>query len=165
MKEIKLTKGQVATVDDVDFVTLNKYKWQAVSRKNTYYARRTVKIKGQKIDIYMHTIIVALPKEFWADHKDHNGLNNCRDNLRVATKAQNSYNRSPYSNCWPPYKGVQLSANGKKYHARIRYKGLSTRLGTFDTALEAASIYNEKAKELFGDFAYLNDLEATNDWL
>lgn len=149
MKEIKLTKGFVAQVDDEDYEYLNQWKWYIyIDRSYRYAIRRDYK-SGKRIR--MHRIIINAPDNMLVDHIDHNGLNNQRCNIRLCTNTQNQWNMKGRRN---GYKGVSV----EKYcfRASIKYKGKTIHLGSFKTEIEAARAYDAKAKELFGDFAYLN---------
>lgn len=98
-------------------------------------------------------ILKAKKKEF-SDHINGNGLDNRRHNLRIATNAQNNYNRRPKYQ----FKGVFFRPKNNKYVAQIMFKRKTFYLGIFELAEDAASVYNEKAKELFGKFAWLNKI-------
>ncbi len=103
----------------------------------------------------MHRVIMGITDlDIEVDHRDGNGLNNRRDNLRVATPTNNQQNRK-YSWASSGMKGVQLLKSGK-YTAGIRYMKKQIHLGTFQTLEDAARAYNTKASELFGEFAHLN---------
>lgn len=162
MKEIKLTQGFVAMVDDEDFEWLNQWKWHARKDDNGYYAGRSIYLgggsKNQKIKtISMHRLIMNTPKGMETDHIDHNGLNNQRHNLRNATHSQNQYNRLPRGSS--KYLGVTVLQNGKekgRITAEIRCNGRRINLGRFKTEEEAARAYDLKAKEFYGEFANLN---------
>lgn len=87
MREIKLTQGYVALVNDEDYDRLVQYNWNAQERMYTVYAYRNCRDSGSSRA--MHTDIMGKRPGFDIDHKDRNGLNNCRSNLRFATKSQN----------------------------------------------------------------------------
>ncbi len=93
MKEIQLTQGQVALVDDWNYEELNKYKWQAKWNEHTksYYAARGIG-NPQKTK-RMHCEIMKTPKGMFCDHINHNTLDNREENLRNATRSQNGMNR------------------------------------------------------------------------
>jgi hypothetical protein len=151
-KLIPLTQGKLAIVDAEDYSRLNKLKWYANRAKRTYYARGT--IKGTRVG--MHRQILTAPPHLYVDHKNRNGLDNRKSNLRLCTHFQNQQNRRPSLNGKSKYKGVCWSKRHKKFRARITYNKKSFHLGLFDSEIDAAKAYDKKARELFGEFAYLN---------
>ncbi len=167
MKQIPLSNGKgIATVDDEDYPALIKYKWSLLT---TGYAFRTQQLSWNPITkkqtrktVLMHKVVMGNPEE-GVDHRDHNRLNNQKDNLRLATQLQNMHNvskpkvNSPSSS---KYKGVQKSLRSKTptWFARIRINGTLKHIGTYPTEAAAAIAYNEKAIEYFGEFACLNQL-------
>ena len=164
MKFIPLTQGKFAIVDDEDFERINQYKWQAVRHKDTFYAARNKwnsTTKRMKL-IYMHRQILHLLIGTECDHKNHNGLNNRKQNLRAATTAQNRYNQLPRKNGTSKLKGVYWDKNGHKWHAKITKDSKSLYLGLFVNESDVADAYDKMAKRLFGEFAYLNFPEKTN---
>lgn len=157
MKQIPLTQGKFAIVDDGDYEWLNKYKWYAVKNRNTYYAvRKPSRKQGKRTRIYMHRQILDAPKELQVDHANHNGLDNRRQNIRTCTHKQQQHNRLPVKNSSSKYKGVQWYESGKKWKAKIGYNNQYICLGYFVNEVDAAKAYDEKARELFGEFAYTN---------
>lgn len=155
MKEIKLSQGKVATVDDADFDFLNQWKWYAFKSNKTFYAVRN----GATGIILMHRVLLEkqLSEQFnEADHRNGNGLDNQQGNLRRCTRAQNSYNKMvPVGSS--NYRGVTKQA--KKWKAQIRVDGKKhLHLGCFDTPKDAAIKYNEAAKLYHGEFAILNQI-------
>lgn len=157
MKEIKLTKGKIALVDDEDYEFLMQWKWSVTKGRYTFYAERVAPIDGRQKKISMHRLILGLTDpNIEGDHIDHNGLNNQRSNLRAATCSQQSYNRRNRKNSLSKYKGVCFHKAQKKWVSRISVPNKRIHLGYFDTELEAAFAYNNAAKKLHGDFAFLN---------
>lgn len=166
MKEIKLTKGKIALVDDEDYEYLNKFKWQAYKKYNNCYAGRALSRRlnnGKQKTIFMHREILSLEVgNIQADHIDHNGLNNQRSNLRVATPSQNTFNRRSHSGASSKYKGVQHHKAKYKdtvyyyWKAVIGINGKVFHIGVFKSENDAALAYNQKAVELHGEFANLN---------
>lgn len=90
------------------------------------------------------------------DHKDGNGLNNVRSNLRDASSGQNNFNVGITKRNKSGYKGV-YGYRGK-YVACIRKSGKLIHGGSFVTAIDAAKKYNELAIEHHGEFAWLNKI-------
>ncbi len=148
MKKITLTQGKFALVDDSDFEWLNQWKWYCQKDKNRFYVRRSV---GKKC-ILMHRLIMGSPKE--VDHRNGNGLDNQRKNLRACLNVENHFNKSKHKIGQSKFKGV--GKPNKKYRARIRFKGKFIHLGYFNLEKEAAKAYDIAAIKYFGDFAHLN---------
>lgn len=152
MKTIPLTQGMVTKVDDVNFESLNKYKWYAHKSKNTYYAQRGCKLEnGKRGNIHMHQVIMNTKNRI--DHEDGDGLNNLSENLREATNSQNQMNKVGWGEV--KYKGVQIQ-RGKYFVAHIVIKGKQKHLGSFKTPIEAAKAYDKAAKFHFKQYAKLN---------
>lgn len=156
MKEIKLTQGLVALVDDEDFEYLNQWKWHAHREVNNIYAFRTPKYNEV---IRMHRVVLNVTdKNIEVDHRDRNGLNNQKYNLRKATHAQNGANRRPSKNSTSKYLGVYWSRERNRWCASISKNYKTYLIGRFITEEEAALAYNKKAIELHGEFANLNQI-------
>ena len=149
---IPLTQGKFAIVDAEDYDRLNRYQWHACKCKSTYYACR---VEGGKT-IRMHREIMHAPKGVIVDHINHNGLDNRKGNLRLCTHAQNCYNQRASSTGTSKYKGVCWHKCNRKWIARIRCDGKFYNLGDFENEIEAAKAYDDKAVELFGEFACPN---------
>jgi len=161
MKEIPLTQGKFAIVDDADYEELSKYKWCALYSKDmsSFYAgRESRKKEGEICTIRMRRQILGLeygdPRH--GDHQNHNTLDNRRSNIRICTSRQNSMNRKPDQNTSSKYKGVSWENSRNKWQAHITIKGKKKHLGYFQTEELAALTYNEAAKKYFKEFAYLN---------
>lgn len=155
--EIQLSQNKVAVVDEGD-ADLATPGWRALRRKRTYYAQRNVrKPDGARTTERLHQVIarrmgiVGPP-----DHKDQNGLNNRRDNLRPADKGQNSANVGRRADNTSGYKGVGWHRPSGKWSARIAVDGKRRHLGRFADPIEAAKAYDRAALVAFGEFAVLN---------
>lgn len=169
MREILLTKGYIAQVDDDDYERVSKYKWQVRITNDVtprYYAQRTYfcEIKGQKVSQLLHRYILNLtdPKVI-VDHIDNNGLNNQKNNLRKCSISQNSYNSvkqgSPKNSGVPvsKYKGVRFNKTVKKWEARLQVNKKRLTLGFFKSELEASEAYNKAALHFCKEFARFKD--------
>lgn len=154
MKEIKLTQGKFAQVDDSDYDFLNQFKWYAQKDRRTYYA---VRRNGNKRD-KMHRVILNLNYDDnrLPDHLDGDGLNNQRYNLRIADHSQNCANRKSLQISISKYKGV--SPSKKRWRADITKDGVHKYIGSFKNEVDAALAYNNEAKRLHGEFAQLNEV-------
>lgn len=155
MKKIKLTQGKFALVDDDDFERLNKYKWFAYNSRGKFYARRNGRNKetGKQYIIHMHRIILGkIPQEKEVDHKDGNGLNNQRNNLRLANRFQNMQNRKLNRDNKSGHKGVLWHSRDHVWTATGRLNGKQTHLGYFKNILDAKKAYDKFAKENYGEF-------------
>lgn len=161
-KLIPLSKGYSAVVDDEDFEWLNAFKWSVwTSRKQTtQYARRSVYPSGRRaghrpqLTVRMHRLI--LPGAALVDHRDGDGLNNQRANLRAATPSGNAQNIRMRRNNTSGLIGVAWHRHSGLWQARISVNGRSKYLGLFADPAEAARVRDAAAVELHGEFASLN---------
>lgn len=158
MKEINLTHDKVALVDDEDFEYLNQFKWHIQKSGDTFYAVRTLWIdKFHGTTIRMHRFLLGVnDKLLVVDHKDHNGLNNQRYNLRVCSKSQNGANRKKSKPSSSKYLGVHYCNTRGLWVVQIQHNNKSYSGGLHKTEELAALAYNKKAIELHGDFANIN---------
>jgi len=157
MRTIPLTQGKVAIVDDEDYDFLMQWKWNARRCcKDSFYAKRHQKEGNGRVVRYMHQEVSKPPKGMEVDHINHNGLDNRRENLRVCTHQENAMNNSGRNGCSSNYVGVCWKPARRKWQAQIKHNGIVTSLGFFRYERDAAIVRDRKAKELRGDFAYLN---------
>lgn len=154
MKQIPLTQGKFALVDDEDFERVSQFKWTYKKSINTGYAQRTLWPSNKHL--YLHSFILNTSE--MVDHINGNGLDNRKINLRHANKAINSMNRIKQKNNTSGYKGVHKYKIKlrKPFQAYIKVNGKRKHLGMFSTALEAAKIYDLAARKYFGEYANLN---------
>ena len=155
MKKVPLTKGFFALVDNEDYEQLILHKWQTnPTSYGSFCAIRSTR-KPHKT-IYMHRQIMEAPDHLDVDHKNHNTLDNRRCNLRLATRSQNLANRIKRKTLTSRHKGVYYETQTKKWLAGITVKGKYIYIGRYIKEADAAKAYDKKAKEMFGEFAYLN---------
>lgn len=154
MKLIDIGRGYFTKVDDEDYNWLSNYKISLqIGWGGTPYS--IIKVDGK--NIMMHRFIMETPKGLLVDHINHDTLDNQRRNLRNCTRSQNMWNRKRRCGT-SKYKGVHKDSTTSKWCAQIYKYNVAVDRKYFDTELEAALWYNVKAKELFGEFAYLNDI-------
>jgi len=147
MGKIILIKKTPFILDDEDFDKISKFKWSLlVGRDGQKYAR---------FNMFMHREILSAPFGMVVDHIDRDGLNNTKNNLRICSKGQNSYN-SKGSFKTSRFKGVSRKNGHKRWGAAICHRGKNYELGFFNTEEEAAISYDREALHLFGEYAYLN---------
>jgi hypothetical protein len=161
MKEIQLTQGKVALVDDADYEYLNQWKWHFKTNGNNFYAVRTVKSIDGKYGkkIILHRFLLNITNSsLHIDHINNNSLDNRKINLRVCTRDENLRNRKVNLNNKSGYKGVYWSKAGKKWASSIGINKKIIYLGLFTNPKEAARAYNAAAIKLHGEFAKLNEI-------
>lgn len=157
MREIPLTRGYVALVDDEDYSRAVRFSWCVHERDGgiRYYARRRTRVwePYRSNQITLHQWLTG-----WdlTDHINGDGLDNRRVNLRQVTTEQNCANQRLAKNNTSGFKGVSWRKDISRWVAYIRADGARHHLGTFDTAEEAAGAYDAAALTAWGEFAALN---------
>jgi hypothetical protein len=157
MKTINLTQGFIALVDDADFDRVSAFKWTATKVKGNVYAVRKVKTPdGRTTSQLLHRFIedVNYP-DIDVDHKDHDGLNCQRNNLRLCSRGENCGNGRK-SRGTSRYRGVSWDASRGLWRALIRIRNKPQYLGRFKDEREAALAYDHAARASFGTFANCN---------
>lgn len=157
MITIPLTRGMVALIDDVD-ADLGAFRWHARrTASGGFYAARTL-AGGKKL--FLHSAVAARMgldvTGRLVDHRNNDGLDNRRENLRVATRSQNQSNQRRRSDNKTGFKGVYFDKNRRRWAVQVQASGKVRCVGRFDTPEEAARAYDTAARELHGAFARLN---------
>jgi hypothetical protein len=137
MKEIPLTKGMTAIVDDEDHHFLSQWKWRY---DNGYARRRNKTADGIWKDIHMHRLLAKTPEHLVCDHINGDTLDNRKSNLRNVTIAENVRNRQN-ARGQSKHVGVHPRCDGKKWVAQITRNYKCQHLGSFDTEEEAQIAY------------------------
>lgn len=148
---IPLSNGLFAIVDSCDFEAVSRFKWQALydPKSGTWYAKRS----DHGRTIRMHREILNAPQGVEVDHRDGNGLNNSRSNIRLATRSQNLCNRRKFKNNTSGFKGVTWSSTAKKWASQIYQNGQKYYLGYYADKLDAAAAYESASAVLHGEFS------------
>ena len=156
MIEIPLTQGKVALIDDDDLQLVRGYRWMAwtTPRHNTYYAYAHVRRDdGSRTSVLMHRLILCLnDHKIKADHRDGDGLNNRRANLRACTNGENMRNRGAQINNSSGFKGVSWDKKRGKWSAKIKVNRKQKHIGYFAEPEAAYKAYCRAAIELHGEF-------------
>jgi len=154
MKEIPLTRGMVALVDDEDYDALMQHKWCATPTRTQWYALRR---DQQGHAILMHREILAPGPGKMVDHRNHNGLDNRRGNIRIVTGSQNCYNRKPGKVAKSGYRGVYWT--GKCWQASCFINGKQKYLGAFLSPEQGALAWNQAIVDAdLAEYTTLNDV-------
>lgn len=139
VKEIPLTQGKVALVDDEDYEELNKFKWYTNKLPCTYYAAKAKPNRSGTEQ--MHRIILNAPLHLQVDHIDGNGLNNQKSNLRLVTPRENTQNR--HHKMTSKYPGVSFKKQSHRWVSQIYINNKKIHLGYYKTEIEAYNAYKE----------------------
>lgn len=152
-KEIYMTHGEVVLVDDEDYERVNQYKWHSAKRNCTTYADCQIRNEnGKLVSILMHRLIMGTPKGMQTDHINGNGLDNRKQNLRIASPAENSKNRQVRGKM----KGFSFKKTTDSFFAYINVNSKRINLGYFTSEIAAACAYDYAAKKYHKEFACLN---------
>jgi hypothetical protein len=149
MKHIPLTQGKFAIVDDEDYEKVSQLKWYPFypRKRGTCYAHTS---RGQ----LMHRFILGLGAgDPQTDHRNGNGLDNRRENLRRCTNSENNRNKGKQCNNKSGFKGVSWDKKDRRWIARIKTDSVYKYLGGFKTPELASEAYKQAAVEFHGEFA------------
>jgi hypothetical protein len=160
-RRVKLTKGKYAKVDAADYERVTSFRWSAVKKGRKYYAVSYKSRGGRKFNLGMHRFIMGVRESrVVVDHINHDGLDNRRANLRLASHRENMRNMRKWkggkSRCSSSYKGVARHRERRKWRSQITVDGVQKFLGYHEDEESAARAYDEAAKQYFGEFACLN---------
>ncbi|MGB7582952.1 MAG: AP2 domain-containing protein [Sedimentisphaerales bacterium] len=157
-RRIYLGEGEWTILDQQDYYRLGNFKWWLKGFKTKCYAFRTSKLGPMKTRfVSLHREIMNPPKGLVVDHRNGDGLDNRRANLRLATHSQNMINRpKTKSKTTSKFVGVNFDKSRNKWAAKIHYENKKIWLGRFDSEIDAAKAYDEAAIKYHGEFARLN---------
>ena len=147
---VPLTHGYEAVIDAADAHLVDKYNWYAATGRKTVYGARADCSGPKQRMVRLHRQIMGEPDGLQVDHRDGDGLNNRRSNLRVATNSQNTCNQAIRRSNSSGYKGVHKHKD--KWRADISRDGRRRFLGLHDTPEAAHAAYCKASAELHGEF-------------
>lgn len=158
MRQVPLTKGKFAVVDDADYELVSRYKWTANQAGRRWYARTYAPgIDGRQRYTFMHRLILGFPMGAVSDHINGNSLDNRRSNLRVCSYAENSRAfRQPKAHKTSAFRGVSWEEKRQRWYVQIKVNYQKIHVGRFDDEREAALAYDAAARKHFKIFAQPN---------
>lgn len=151
MYDEKCSPSEVALIDQEDYDKIKEYKWGLRGGKSLIIANR-------KVGFLSRFLLDVTDSNLDVDHKNHDRLDNRKENLRVCTRLQNNYNRQIRSDNVSGYKGVSWNSQVQKWMVQIQYEGKKVHLGKFNNKEEAAQAWNEAAIKYHKEFAFLNEI-------
>lgn len=151
--QVAVGHGLVATIDEADAALVGRYRWHVIPGKKTAYAATCINGKT----VYMHRLLLGFPR-LSVDHVNGDGLDNRRGNLREATVSQQGQNSRPKGGR-SRFKGIYFHKASGLWAAMIELPGRKRLARYAKEEVAAARLYNELAREHFGEYAKLNVLE------
>jgi len=151
MKKIPLTQGKFAMVDDEDFHYLNRFNWMYWETDTGFYPAREI---GKRV-IPMHHFILPSKKSHYLRHKNNDALDNRKENMESISTNHRRHLGLKKRLGASIYRGVQKNSMNT-WRVVIAKDKIRYFIGNFTDEREGAIAYNEKAKELYGEFAYQN---------
>jgi hypothetical protein len=163
---IPLNKGYYTILDADDYDRIIKSHWWVQVKGDTFYAEAVSKINGKWKHVKMHREILGLVRGDgnMVDHKNRNGLDNRKSNMRLSTKSSNGYNCKMKSHNTSGYRGVHWSKAASKWQTRIGVNGSPKYLGCYVDIIEAASEYDKASIKFWGKDAILNFPEKREEY-
>lgn len=159
MKEIGLSRGLVAIVDDDIYEQLANHKWHALNIRGRFYAARTTWPERKMVLMHRQALSIS-GRSIQIDHIDGNSLNNCRSNLRLCNNAENNRNKALTVSNTSGFKGVSWNSDAKKWNSRIKYNYKTFHIGLYSDLKECALSYDIAALLIHGEFAKTNGVSS-----
>lgn len=153
MKEIQLTQGKVALVDDEDFERLSAYQWRAESFRGRWLALRVETVGTAHCVFFMHREVVIAPDGIFVEHRNDDGLDNRKDNLWSYRKTEKV--KKPKADSRSGFYGVYEMRCLGTWRAFFKLDGRAKYVGDFDTPEEAHVAWCVASQVLGSSFARL----------
>jgi hypothetical protein len=151
-------QGKIVLIDIEDYDLIKEYTWNISNDGWNNYVKTEI-WKGGRKKIYMHRLIMGITNPIVIiDHKNGNGIDNRKCNLRICNCSNNSANKTMQKNNTSGFKGVSWKKDVKKWRVKVIKDGVNYSAGYYDDIIEAAKAYDKKAVELFGEFARTNKM-------
>jgi len=154
VKRLELTRGYYALLDAEDYEFARRFKWRAVIKGK--WTNAYGRVDGE--DVFMHRALLKAKQGEQVGHKNSNGLDNRRCNVRLCTQPENRRNNEVAAHTTSGFKGVCYSKRYRSWRATIGIMNRDYSLGSYATKIEAAIAYNIGSVEFHGPFARLNDI-------
>ncbi len=162
-RKIYLDEGLWVIVDTADYYRYAGFKWCIGGCEGKFYAVRGQRIGPDDLKIVrLHRLIMNAPEGLLVDHRNSDGLDNRRTNLRLATHAENTQNSRKRKGTTSKYIGVSFDKKAGNWRSGIMFKKKAIWLGSFDDEIAAARVYDDAAKKYYGEFARLNFPESAD---
>jgi len=156
-RRIYLSEDAWTILDWQDYYRFGRFKWEINGNDNKFYAVRNIMAGSSRTTtVRLHRLIMDCPKGLVVDHINGDSLDNRRANLRLATQAQNLYNRKKKKNTSSQFIGVSFNKSHRYWGSQIKVNGKALWLGSFDNEIAAAKAHDEAAIKYHGEFARLN---------
>jgi hypothetical protein len=157
-RRIYLGEGKWTILEQEDYYRLCNYKWYVNGNGFKFYAFRNIILgPGKTRMLSMHREVMGFPKGMLVDHRNHDTLDNRKENLRIATHSQNTCNKQDKrKGCSSQFRGVSFDRKRKYWNVQVVREGKYVFFGRYKDEVEAAKAYDEAAKKYHGEFARLN---------
>jgi hypothetical protein len=151
VREIPLSQGKFALVDEGDYDRLSKHTWSAVKRKgqSSYYAEYR-STDGHTVAMHREVLGLTVYDGKRTDHKNRNGLDNRRSNLRVASPSINTHNGNLRKNNSSGFRGVYWHKIHKKWGVKVGHNGKQIYCGEYASILDAIDARNAMEIKCYG---------------
>lgn len=149
---IQLTQGKSAVIDAEDVHLVSGFDWTVMNSARTSYAKRNDWCGGKQKSVLLHRVVFGAADGVRVDHRDGDGLNCRKSNLRQATYKQNNLNTRGHIDSKTGLKGVSKHSLCNKYRAEIQIGGKKKYLGMFETAAKAKAAYDLANAQIHGEF-------------